>query len=54
MSVSKVNETRRKIKGSMSHLMDERDALLRVPHAYSLGILVYKEPARKRIGKKYS
>ena len=34
--------------------MDECDALLRVPHAYTLRILVYKEPARKRIRKKYS
>ena len=34
--------------------MDECDALLRVPHAYALRILVYKEPARKRIGEKYS
>ena len=42
------------IKGSMSHLMDECDTLLRVPHAYTLRILVYKEPTRKRIGKKYS
>ena len=38
----------------MSHLMDECDVLLRVPHAYALRILVYKEPARKGIGKKYS
>ena len=44
----------KEIKGSMSHLMDECDALLRVPHAYALRLLVYKEPARKRIGKKYS
>ena len=34
--------------------MDECDALLRVPYAYALRILVYKEPARKRIGEKYS
>ena len=34
--------------------MDECDALLRAPYAYALRILVYKEPARTRIGKKYS
>ena len=39
----------------MNHLMDQCDALLnRVPHACALRILVYKEPARKSIGKKYS
>ena len=30
------------IKGSMSHLMDGCDTLLRVPHAYALRISVYK------------
>ena len=34
--------------------MDECEALLTVPHAYALRILVYKGPARKKIGKKYS
>ena len=34
--------------------MDGCDALLRVPYAYALTILVYKEPARERVWKKYS
>ena len=34
---------------SMSHLMDGCDALLKVPHAYALRILVYTKSACERV-----